>query len=129
MAQRKTNAAQAEEWVAFAIHGHALDRLVAASVQSANGDRPAVGPGDDAAIGLVLGILVRQGPRSMKQDLSANQANPVANRGIESFKFVSGTGVEVEGDFGSIFGDGRAHTKRGARGVCSLFAVSLGCKD
>src|SRR5260370_3075393 len=122
MGPRQTNAAQAEEWSAFAIHGHARDRLVAASVQSANGDRPAVGPGDDAAIGLVLGILVREGPMSIKQDLSANQANPVANRRIESFKFVSGTGVEVEGDPCSIFGDGRARTKRAAHGVCRLFA-------
>src|SRR5208337_5016540 len=104
MAQRKTNAAQAEEGIAFAVLSHAPDWLVAAGVQSANGDRPAVGPGHDAAVGLILGVLVRQARRSLKKELRANQADPVANRGIEAFKFVSGTGVEIEGDPGPIRG-------------------------
>src|SRR3984885_14418448 len=115
MTQRQSDPPNAEERIAFAAHRHAFDGFVATSVQGPYGDGTPLSPGNDAAIGLVLRLLVRRPARSVKHEFRAHEANTVANRGIDPLKLVCASGVEVHGDRGSVLRDRRPLTE-GARG-------------
>ena len=81
-------------------------------------------PAKDAAIGLVLRVLVRRPARSVKHQFRAHEANAVANRGIDPFELVGAGGVEVHGDRGSVLRDRRPLTEGRRCGGCDLCAAS-----
>ena len=78
VAQQQSDAAQAEEGVVLVLGRQAGDRLVAAAVEHAEGDRPAAGPFDDALVGLELALLVGKAALALKQELGADQTDAVA---------------------------------------------------
>src|ERR1700723_3187526 len=95
MAQRQSDPPNAEERIALAAHRHAFDGLVAAGVQGPYGDGTPLSPAKDAAIGLVLRILVWRPARSVKHEFRAHEANAVANRRIDLFELLGAGGVEA----------------------------------
>src|ERR1700722_13389363 len=122
-AQRQSDPPNAEERIALAAHRHAFDGLVATSVQGPYGDGTPLSPGNDAAIGFVLRLLVRGPTSSVKHQFRAHEANAVANRGIDPFEFLGAGGVEVHRDRGAVLRYRGALTEGCGCSGCGLCAA------
>src|SRR5579859_6449448 len=112
MAERQTNAPNAEEGIVLTVFGIARDRLVTAGIESADGDRPAGRPGDDPAIGGELALLVEDSGERRTEEFSAHEADAVAVRGIEPLELARACDVEHDRDRHAVAGDGRRTEKR-----------------
>ena len=104
--QREANAAHAEKRIALARGGEAGDRLVAASVESADSHRLACGPFGEPAIDAILHLLVGQ-PFAREQELRPHQADAVANRRRERRQLVRPGDVDVHRHHDAVSGHRR----------------------
>ena len=80
MPQRQPHAAHAEKRIDVARLRQARDRLVAAGIEGADGNRLAGGPFDHALVDLILLFLGRELFAPLKQKLGPHQADAVDMR-------------------------------------------------
>src|ERR1700676_4288067 len=83
MSQRQPHAAHAKKWVDVSWLGQTCDRLVASSVERADGHGPAGGPFKHALVDLILLFLGWKFFTPLKQKLGPHQADTVGPRRID----------------------------------------------
>ncbi len=111
--ERQADAAHAQERVGLSVERQAGNRLVAARIQRADGDRLSSRPIEDPPISFILRLLIRQSATA-EQQFGAHQADAVADHRIEIVEF---------GRVGDVDHDRNASAIRGHRGLAE---ISLG---